>query len=363
MKLTVLSVAYPLVPVSRDTAGGAEQIVSILDGHIVRAGGRSLVLAAEGSRVSGRLLPAPRWSGTIDERVRAWAAGEHRRRLAQALGEFDIDVVHFHGLDFHQYLPPSGVPCLATLHLPPSWYPPAIFQVRSPHMRYICVSRDQRQRCPASSVSIATIPDGIEVQSFEMSFRKRRYALTLGRICPEKGIHSAIDAAREARVPMIVAGEVFAYPAHQEYFRREIVPRLDRAVRFVRPVGFRRKRRLLAGARCLLVPSTVPETSSLVAMEALACGTPVVAFRSGALPEVIEHGRTGFIVDAPSELAEAIERAGELDPEDCRKSAGERFSAHRMAEAYFQTYRDAISSSKAVSTQGAADLSCAAPVS
>ena len=102
--------------------------------------------------------------------------------------------------------------------------------------------------------------------------------MALGRICPEKGYHIALDAAARAGVPMVLAGEVFRYPAHEQYFRDEIAPRLDASRRFIGPVGLHRKRRLLSEARCLLAPSLAPETSSLVAMEALACGTPVIAF-------------------------------------------------------------------------------------
>src|SRR5258706_10549316 len=111
MPQTILSVAYPLVLVSPDTAGGAEQIISILDRQIVQAGHRSLVMAAQGSRLCGRLIPTPQWSGEIDESVRTWAAGEHRRILEYTLREFDVDIVHLHGLDFHEYIPEASVLC------------------------------------------------------------------------------------------------------------------------------------------------------------------------------------------------------------------------------------------------------------
>jgi glycosyltransferase involved in cell wall biosynthesis len=145
---------------------------------------------------------------------------------------------------------------------------------------------------------------------------------------------------------MVLAGQVYAYKAHEEYFSKEIRPRLDRRRRFIGPVGFSAKRRLLAGARCLLVPSLVEETSCLVAMEALAAGTPVVAFRTGALPEIVEHGRTGYIVSDAEEMAEAIRMAGKLDAEECRQAAQTRFSAEAMVQRYLETYDRLIAQSR-----------------
>ena len=184
------------------------------------------------------------------------------------------------------------------------------------------------------------VRNGVPVDALGVARHARRsFALVLGRICPEKGQHFALDAARAAGVPLLLGGEVYPYAAHEAYFAREVVPRLDRLRRFLGPVGFARKRRLLAAARCVLVPSTAPETSSLVAMEAAACGTPVVAFASGALPEVVEHGRTGFLVPDAAGMAEAIGRVGALDPSRIRRVARERFSEARMAGEYLALLR------------------------
>jgi glycosyltransferase involved in cell wall biosynthesis len=116
------------------------------------------------------------------------------------------------------------------------------------------------------------------------------------------------------------------------------MPRLDRFRRFLGPLDFVRKRRFLNAARCLVVPSLVAETSSLVAMEALACGAPVVAFANGALPEVVEHGRTGFLVRDVAQMAEAMMRSSLLDREACRHAARSRFSVEAMAERYMEAY-------------------------
>ena len=141
-----------------------------------------------------------------------------------------------------------------------------------------------------------------------------------------------------AGVPLLLAGRVFPYDAHLRYWRDEIAPRLDRRRRFVGAVGFRGKRRLLSAARCLLVPSLAPETSSLVAMEALACGTPVIAFAAGALRDIVEHGRTGFLVRDAEGMADAIARVDALDPDACRRAARERFSDAGTTAAYLALY-------------------------
>ena len=184
------------------------------------------------------------------------------------------------------------------------------------------------------------IPNGVDVDGFGGRHAKRGFALALGRICPEKGFHIALDAARQAGIGLLLAGQAFGYEEHERYFRDEIVPRLDARRRFIGPVGFVRKRRLLAAARCLLVPSLCPETSSLVAMEALASGTPVIAFPNGALAEIVEHGRTGFLVRDEMEMTEAIAVAGAIDPKVCREEARRRFSAFRTVEAYMRLYED-----------------------
>jgi glycosyltransferase involved in cell wall biosynthesis len=119
-----------------------------------------------------------------------------------------------------------------------------------------------------------------------------------------------------------------------------VQPRLDRRRRFLGPLGFARKRRFLNAARCLVLPSLAQETSSLVAMEALACGTPVVAFPNGALSELVEHGRTGFLVHDIEEMADAMQRAGELSPEPCRAAARQWFSLDRMVRGYFAAYEE-----------------------
>ncbi len=146
-----------------------------------------------------------------------------------------------------------------------------------------------------------------------------------------------------AGVPVLLGGQVFPYEAHQRYFRDQVAPRLDGKRRVLGALSFRRKRRLLSGAQCLLLPTLAPETSSLVAMEALACGTPVVAYPSGALPDIVEHGVTGFLVRTMREMADAIEACAALEPARCRYAARERFPLERMIDRYFHAYQQLAS--------------------
>ncbi|MFT8243784.1 glycosyltransferase [Roseomonas sp. BN140053] len=339
--LRVLSVAYPLAPVGADFVGGAEQVLATLDAALVAAGHRSIVVAQEGSRVAGELRAIPRPAGALDAAARAAAQAAASRAVAAVLRAEPVDVVHLHGIDFDRTLPPPGPPALVTLHLPPDWYPAEALHPARPNTWLVGVSASQHRGLEGRAAGLLPpVPNGVAVEALGGARHARRgFALNLGRVCPEKGQHLALQAAQAAEVPLLLGGEVYPYPEHEAYFAREVVPLLDGARRFLGPLGFVRKRRLLGAARCLLVCSLVAETSSLVAMEAAACGTPVVAFPNGALPEVVEHGRTGFLVRDAAEMADAIARVGEIDPQECRRVARERFSRERMAAAYLDIYR------------------------
>ncbi len=338
MTLTVLSVAYPLARVSPDSTGGSEQILARLDRALVEAGHRSIVVAPEGSRVAGMLQAVPAEIGPLDEAAKARAAAATATAIAAARRRWPIDLVHLHGIDFPAYLPEAGLPVLATLHLPPAWYSAEALRPTRPDTWLNCVSASQHAACPPTPALVDPIANGVPVEALSAKHAKRNFALFLGRICPEKGVHLAIEAAQRAGVPLLIVGELYPYEAHKRYFEQEVRPRLDAARRFIGPVGFARKRRLLTAARCLLIPSLAAETSSLVAREAAACGTAVVAFPNGALRDTLEEGRTGFLVEDVAAMAAAIGACARIDPALCRQTARDRFSDARMIADYLVLY-------------------------
>jgi glycosyltransferase involved in cell wall biosynthesis len=353
MSLTVLSVGYPLAKVSESTAGGAEQVLAILDEALVRHGHRSLVLAPVGSKCHGLLIPVQIPSGNLDDQAKRHARQSFRQLLNRTLEHYSVDLVHMHGLDFAEYLPNANIPVIVTLHLPLSWYSPEGLRLSQTGTVLVCVSKTQARTAPPGVRIETIIPNGIDLDRFQPSNKKGSYALVMGRVCPEKGFHLAMDAAAQAGVRLIIAGKVFDYPEHREYFETQIRPRLSQNARFIGSVGGARKSHLLAGAKCLLVPSLAPETSSLVAMEAIASGTPVIASRVGALEEIINHGKTGFLVRSAEEMPEAIARADSIRPDVCRREAEQKFSAETMCAEYLNLYRSILSSPRVLELQAA----------
>lgn len=334
--MNVLSVGYPLFPVNADAGGGTEQILFLLERQLVKAGHRSTVVAARGSRIAGELIETSSADGEMTDEVRRRAQAEHKRIITEALRERDFDLIHFHGLDFYAYVPEPGIPMLATLHLPVAWYPQSIFELPGVTLNY--VSQTQ-----AAGLTGPVVCNGVDTELYGGNYRKQNFLLTLGRICPEKGMDAALRVAHRLDVPMIVAGPVHAFETHRRYFCEQVQPLLDERRRYIGPAGLREKPELLGTARCLLIASSVSETSSLVAMEAMSAGTPVVAFRSGALPEVIEDGVTGFIADSEEEMADAVQRVCEISPEVCRERARVRFSSCRMVRDYLKLYHELVS--------------------
>jgi glycosyltransferase involved in cell wall biosynthesis len=255
-----------------------------------------------------------------------------------------FDLIHDMSGSFWQHAETIPIPVLATLHLPRSLYRNVEFSRIPETVSFNCVSQSQMQEFGDLPRMLGVVRNGIAVERFAAAFvpqANREYLLWIGRICEEKGTHTALEVAHSAGEKIIIAGAVYPFLYHQKYFAREVIPRLKRAgsrAKYVQRPSFPEKVELIRHARTVLVTSEVNETSSLVAMEAAACGTPVLALRRGALPEVIAEGITGMLVNDAQEMASALPRATELDAQRCRQYAEEHYPASSMCDEYVGFY-------------------------
>jgi glycosyltransferase involved in cell wall biosynthesis len=185
------------------------------------------------------------------------------------------------------------------------------------------------------------VPNPIDIGEWPFEPSKQDYLLWMGRMSPDKGPHRAIAAAREAGTRLVLAGPV--QPGQEQFFAEEVEPHLGSdGIEYVGEAGADDKRALYQGARAFLMPIRWQEPFGLVMVEALACGTPVIAFPEGSAPEVVEDGRTGFVVEDEHAMAAAVDRLGEIDPHDCRRSCEERFSVEAVVAGYEDVYRSAM---------------------
>ena len=329
--------------------GGTERVVAHLTNELVRLGHEVTLFASAESRTAAELVPGCPRALRLDPECRDHLACHvlMLERVAARAEDDRFDIVHFHIGAIH--LPVfrrSPVPFVTTMHgrldlpeLEPLyrefWDAPLV-----------SISDQQREFLP-NAHWIGTVHHGYPPDRFRFDPRPGEYLAFLGRISPEKRVDRAIAIATALDQPLRIAAKVD--PADAGYFNAEIRPLLDHPlVEYVGEIGDEEKNDFLGRARALLFPIDWPEPFGLVMIEALACGTPVVAFRGGSVPEIIEDGATGFIVESLDEAIEATRRAGALDRRACRLAFERRFSARRMAENYVALYERVIATKRAM---------------
>lgn len=325
--------------------GGTERVVSWLVEALVTSGHDVTLFASADSETSARLVSCSeqglRLMGINDHLAYTMVMLERVLRCAD-----QFDVIHFHvdvlAAALFRHL--SGK-CLTTLHgrqdLPDSW---PIYQA-FPETRLVSISNDQRRPIPQAGF-IGTVYHGLPVDLIGYGRGEGGYLAFLGRISPEKRPDRAIEIAKRAGMPLRIAAKVDA--VDRSYFQDEIRPLLDDPlIEFIGEIGEEEKSAFLGGASALLFPIDWPEPFGLVMIEAMAAGTPVVAWVNGSVPEVVEPGRTGFIVDSIEAAVRAVEMACRLPREEVRAGFEERFTSDRMARDYVALYEQLISSSVA----------------
>jgi glycosyltransferase involved in cell wall biosynthesis len=322
--------------------GGTERVVAWLVDELVALGHEVSLFASGDSRTRGQLHKV--WPRALRlGRPRCDAASALSALLEEvALQARHFDVIHAHIDWLHlPLLSRLGVPFVTTAHGRLDL--PGLSEMvrRFPHAPFVSISNNQR--LPLGGANwCANIYHGLPANSLQPSYGPGSYLAFLGRLTAEKGPEAAIRIARVAGVPLRIAAKIPR--GERGYFAERLAPQIDgEQVRLCGEVNDEAKQGFLSGAMALLFPINWPEPFGLVMIEAMACGTPVIAFRSGSVPEVVDEGITGFVIESENEAVECVKRIGELDRRRVRAQFEKRFTARRMAEQYLQAYRSLTS--------------------
>jgi glycosyltransferase involved in cell wall biosynthesis len=329
---------FPIPPTGY---GGIEWVVSLLADGLVDAGHDVTLFASGDSRTKARLVSV--FPVAPSEQI-GLALPELHHVLAcyERAGEFDV--VNDHSGPSAAVLGGTvETPVVHTVHGPLDGEAGLIYgQIARvvPRVGFVSLSLNQRKPQP-DLPWIANCPNALDLAAYPVHPHRGDYLLFLGRLSFDKGAHRAIEVAKRAELPLKIAGKM-REPLEKEYFETHVRPNLGWGIEYLGEVSHEDKVELLQNARATLFPIGWEEPFGLVMIESMACGTPVLATRRGAVPEVIEHGRSGIIVDDAVEMAAALEQADRLDPLECRRYVEERFSAERMVADYVAAYESAI---------------------
>ncbi len=346
MSLRILLVMDPVLRVPPEHYGGIERVVAALADGLCRRGHEVTLWAAPGSRTRADLEPFGREG--------EWTRWSNARNTAVLTARFwtrprRFQLVHNFGrLAYLLGILPWDLPKLQTYMRPVN---PAnirlVGNVGGRRIRFTAVSASIRETGRAGGGEWSVIPNGAPHDRYELRTDvdpTRAPLVFLGRLERCKGAHTAIAVARTLNRPLTIAGPVSPLPHERDYFRREIEPEIDgKLVSYLGPVDDRRKNQLLGSAAALLLPVEWEEPFPVVLPESLLCGTPVIAFRRGGMPEGIEHGKTGFLCDTAEEMAALVAELPRVDRKTCRAEAVRRFSDGAIVDGYERVYREMLS--------------------
>ncbi|HYB26192.1 MAG TPA: glycosyltransferase family 4 protein [Solirubrobacteraceae bacterium] len=345
-RFRIAMLAPPWIPVPPNGYGGIEAVVELLCERLVSRGHDVTLFAAPGSRSTAH--------------VQALLEESHRDTIGSALHESDhvacawerveraaaqghpFDVLHDHsGFTALAMADRVAVPVVHTIHGVFDRHTSPFYRRHGRKATLVAISHSQAASAPAGVRISAVVLNPIAVDRWPLTAQKQDYVLWIGRMDPVKGPHRAIEAARLAGAALVLAGPVQA--GQEEYFREKVEPHIDgRRVRYVGEVTGAAKQQLYANARALLMPVRWREPFGMVMVEALACGTPVIAFPEGAAAEIVIDGENGLLVSDEEEMARAIDQVGALgaiDPARCRASVAERYDIAVTATGYERVYR------------------------
>jgi len=334
--MRIAVIAPPFIPVPPATYGGTELFIAELANGLTGLGEEVVVYANGESRLTCEV----RWLyDASDWPLADPATGALKNLVHTSWAMKDIasgfDVVLLNDTLATVFTPFVSVPAVKTLHHPHEPSLSAVYD-RHPQITYVAISEFQRRQ--HSMPRLCTIYHGVRVEDYRSEPRKRDYLLFLGRIAPLKGTHLAIDVARRTGLPLKIAGEI--QPPFREYWEREVAPHIDgRSIEYVGEADFAAKTELLAGARAMLFPIQWDEPFGLVLIEAMACGTPVLALPGGSVREIVKDGVNGYVC---ADLADMANRAIHLDidPARCLEYVTAHFHVDMMVRRYQSLFRE-----------------------
>jgi glycosyltransferase involved in cell wall biosynthesis len=326
--------------------GGTERVVAWLIDELVELGHDVTLFASGDSKTRAKLVPVWPYAFRLSRQRTDPVAVQAVLLETMAARAKEFDVIHCH-IDWLALplLIRSGVPFLTTMHgrLDIAGLPDVVRHF--PEAPFVSISNNQRLPLPGAHW-LGTVYHGLPSQSLHPRFEPGSYLAFLGRLTKEKGPEDAMRIARDAGMPLRIAAKV--PKGERGYFKEQLEPKIDgREVQLTGEVNDKTKEEFLANAAALVFPIDWPEPFGLVMIEAMACGTPVIAYRHGSVPEVIDEGVTGFVVDSEEEAVRAVRRLGEIDRRQVRACFERRFTARRMASEYVALYEGLRTSDKA----------------
>ena len=331
-------VASPFISVPPPAYGGTELFIGNLAEALVARGVDVNVYTNGESTVKAKvrwLFPKNEWP--LSSEFAGLTKEIEHSAWAMAAADRDCDIVHVNSALAVPLSRLTAKPVVCTLHHP---FEPPLSDLYERHSQVSYVSISAHQASLLPNIPSRIIHHGIDIKQYRFSDKKEPYLCFLGRICPIKGTHNAIEIAKQTNMPLKIAGEV--QPIFRQYFDRKIRPHIDgRNIEFLGEANFALKNKLLSNATALLFPIEWNEPFGLVMIEAMACGTPVIAFPGGAVTEIIENGISGRVCSSVEEAAAAL-RHDIFDPNVIRRRVEKRFSANAMAKEYCELYSDLL---------------------
>lgn len=344
--IRIVLVAPPYFDVPPSGYGGVEAVVADLADTLVARGHHVTLLGAGKPGTAADFVPL--WDRTLPDRLgQPYPEVMHALKVRSAVTRIaatdGVDIVHDHTFAGPINAPAYHalrVPTVVTVHGPidDDLYP--YYRELSGDVGLVAISDRQKELAPDLNW-VGRVHNALRIDEWPFETEKHDYALFLGRYAPYKGAHLAVRAAHEAGIPLVLAGKC-SEPAEKEYFEECVRPLLTDSDHVFGEADAVSKRKLLSRARCLLFPIGWEEPFGIVMIEAMACGTPVVALRGGAVPEVIVDGVTGVVCEDAAELPAAIDRAQALDPHACRQHVAANFDVAQFGSAYEQIYRGVL---------------------